>query len=200
MLNRRVMCALIWVPSPRCSRPPDSACRSSAAAAVVIGLRANATAIAVPSSTRSVAVAASASPMNGSCLTSLSQNPSNLPASARWAAARTSTWPSSAAPLSSRTSEQLEDRGVGLTAALAHGLQPVADAVVAHVVHQRRHQPRAGAAERMAERDRAAVGVERLGVGAEVVQPGQRHRGEGLVDLERADLLDREPRLRQRLL
>src|SRR3954465_13613303 len=158
MLNRRGSGPLIWVPSPRCSRPPDSACRSSAAAAVVIGLRANATAIAVPSSTPPVAVAASASPMNGSCLTSLSQNPSKPPASARSAAARTSTGPSSAAPLSSRTSEQLEDRGVGLTAALAHGLQPVADAVVAHVVHQGGHQPRAGAAQRVAQRDGAAVG------------------------------------------
>ena len=31
--------------------------------------------------------------------------------------------------------EQFEDGGVGLAAALAHGLQAVADAVVAHVVH-----------------------------------------------------------------
>ena len=57
--------------------------------------------------------------------------------------------------------EQLEDRRVGLAAALAHRLQAVADAVVAHVVHQRRHQPGAAAAERVAERDRPAVQVER---------------------------------------
>ena len=88
--------------------------------------------------------------------------------------------------------DQLEDRGVGLAAALAHRLQAVADAVVAHVVEQRRRQPRARRAERVAERDRAAVGVEPAGVGAGLVQPRERHRGERLADLERADVVDRE--------
>jgi hypothetical protein len=82
----------------------------------------------------------------------------------------------------------LEDGGVGLAAALAHGLQAVADAVVAHVVDQRRHQAGAAAAERVAERDRAAVGVELRRVGADLGEPGERDRGERLVDLERADV------------
>src|SRR6201996_7689751 len=87
-------------------------------------------------------------------------------------------------------SEQLEHGGVGLAAALAHGLQPVPDAVVTHVVHQRGHQPGAAATERVTERDRAAVGVQHLGVGTGLGQPGQRDRGERLVDLEGADLVD----------
>ncbi|MCO5556213.1 hypothetical protein L7F22_009759 [Adiantum nelumboides] len=103
-----------------------------------------------------------------------------------------------------RAAEELEDGGVGLAAALAHGLQAVADAVVAHVVHERGHDPGAGAAERVAERDRAAVRVEPGGDVAVVVgdvgQPGQRHRGEGLVDLERADLVQRQAGALQRLL
>src|ERR1700722_17168016 len=95
--------------------------------------------------------------------------------------------------------EQFEDRRVGLAAAFAHGLQAVADAVVAHVVHQRGHQPGAAAAERVPDRDRAAVDVQRLGVGVELGQPGQRHRRERLVDLERADLVDPQPALGQGL-
>src|SRR5674536_226063 len=63
-------------------------------------------------------------------------------------------------------SEQLENGGVRHTAAFAHGLQSVANAVLPHVVDQRGHQPGAGAAERVAECDRAAVRVHRLHVGA----------------------------------
>src|SRR4051812_10738000 len=47
--------------------------------------------------------------------------------------------------------EELQDGGVGLAAALAHGLQPVADAVVAHVVHQRRHDPGTRTTQRVAQ-------------------------------------------------
>src|ERR1700744_328597 len=96
-------------------------------------------------------------------------------------------------------SEQLEHGGVGLAAALAHGLQPVPDAVCTHVVHERGHQPGAAATERVTERDRAAVGVQHLGVGTGLGQPGQRDRGERLVDLERPDLVDREAAAVQRL-
>ena len=53
-----------------------NAVNGAVSTAVVMGLRAKATAIAEPSSTRSVAVAARARPRNGSCLTSLSQKPS----------------------------------------------------------------------------------------------------------------------------
>ena len=49
MLNRRRMWALIWEPRPRTKRPELNDCRSFATMARVIGLRANATATAVPS-------------------------------------------------------------------------------------------------------------------------------------------------------
>src|ERR1700742_2312167 len=104
-----------------------------------------------------------------------------------------------AAPCCALLSEQFENRRVGLPAALAHGLQAVADAVVAHVVHQGGHQPGAAAAQWVTERDRTAGGVECLGVGAGLGQPVQRDRGERLVDLEGPDLVDRQPAAVQRL-
>ena len=74
--NRRVMCGLIWLPRPRTNRPPEAACRSHAVWASVIGLRANATAIDVIRSTRSVLCAASSSGRNGSWLVSAVITPS----------------------------------------------------------------------------------------------------------------------------
>jgi len=44
----------------------------------------------------------------------------------------------------------------------------------------------------VAQRDRATIGVQLLLVGAEVLEPSQRHRRERLVDLEDADLVDRQ--------
>jgi hypothetical protein len=76
MENRRVMWALIWLPSPRMKRPSDAACRSHDVWARVMGLRAKATAMAVPRSTRSVPCAASNSGRNGSWLVSAYQIPS----------------------------------------------------------------------------------------------------------------------------
>ena len=55
--------------------------------------------------------------------------------------------------------DPLDDRGVGQAAALAHRLQAVAAAGALELVEQRRHQLRARRAERVAERDRAAVDV-----------------------------------------
>jgi hypothetical protein len=75
MPNRLVMCGLIWDPRPSSSRPRDSSCTSFAWTAMDIGLRANATAIAVPSSMVSVATAASPRARNGSCLISLVHTP-----------------------------------------------------------------------------------------------------------------------------
>ena len=74
--KRLVMCALIWEPSPRMKRPFERSWRSLASMARFMGLRANATAIPVPSSIRSVAVAATASGRKGSCAVSADQMPS----------------------------------------------------------------------------------------------------------------------------
>ena len=56
--------------------------------------------------------------------------------------------------------EALDDGGVGHAAALAHRLQAVAAAGALELVEQRGHQPGAGAAERVAEGDGAAVDVD----------------------------------------
>ena len=76
MLNRRWTWALIWEPSPRRKRPELKDCRSLATMATVIGLRANATATAVPSVSVRDWPAASKSGRNGSRLTSVVQTPS----------------------------------------------------------------------------------------------------------------------------
>src|ERR1700738_4013820 len=78
------------------------------------------------------------------------------------------------------SSQQLEDGGVGLATALAHGLQAVANSLVPHVVQHRGHDAGPGSAQRVAQRDGTAVGVELLLVGADVLQPCERHRRERL--------------------
>ena len=50
------MCGLIWLPSPSVNRPCDATCRSLATTASVIGVRANAMATPVDTSSRSVAL------------------------------------------------------------------------------------------------------------------------------------------------
>src|SRR6516164_7834641 len=55
-----------------------------------------------------------------------------------------------------------DDGDVGLPAAFTHGLQPVPAPGTLQFVQQRGHQPSAGAADRMAEGDGSAVGVDPL--------------------------------------
>jgi hypothetical protein len=76
MENRRVMWGLIWLPRPRMKRPCDADWRSHAVWARVMGLRAKATAMAVPRSRLSVSWAASSRGRNGSWLVSATQTPS----------------------------------------------------------------------------------------------------------------------------
>ena len=81
--------------------------------------------------------------------------------------------------------------------------QAVADlGVLAERPGQVDHQPHAGAGQRVAEGDRAAVRVDPRIVGGhpEVVEEGQHLDGERLVDLEGADVVDAQPGLGQRLL
>ena len=74
--NRFSMCGLIWLPRPRMKRPFVYSWRSLPMVAVDIGLRANATAMPVPSSMRSVSSAASVIGRNGSWLVSAVKTPS----------------------------------------------------------------------------------------------------------------------------
>src|SRR5882724_13719010 len=86
-------------------------------------------------------------------------------------------------PLAIRLLKSFHDRHIRHAAAFAHGLQAVALVALLERVDQRGHQLGAGAAKRMAERDRAAIDVEPFGVRARGLQPRYRHRGKGLVDL-----------------
>ena len=56
-------------------------------------------------------------------------------------------------------------------------------------------EPRARHAQRMAERDGAAMGIDLLGIvgEAELAQAGERLRGEGLVELDHIEVADLEP-------
>src|SRR5690606_33452869 len=104
------------------------------------------------------------------------------PAAVRAAGRHWPSWPPSG--------EAFDDRDVGHAPALAHGLQAVALATVAQRMDERGHELGAGAAERVAERDRPAVDVEPVHVGAEALHPGERHGREGLVDLVEVDVLE----------
>ena len=84
--NRRSLCARTCVPSPSTNRPPEFTFRSQPILATIIGLRGKEIATEVASCTRSVAIAASASGMNGSCASSGQVSPSIPSASARAAA------------------------------------------------------------------------------------------------------------------
>ena len=71
-----------------------------------------------------------------------------------------------------------------------------------HLLRRREREPRARHAERMAERDGAAVRVDVLGVvrQPELAQAGQRLRGERLVQLDHVEVADLEPEPRHQLL
>src|SRR5579862_302947 len=95
-------------------------------------------------------------------------------------------------------SQPLDDGDVRLSAALAHGLQTVACAAPLELVQQRRHEARAGRAERVAEGDAAAVHVDAREVRVELALPGEHHGGERLVDLDQVDVGEPESALLER--
>src|SRR5215472_3453069 len=97
-------------------------------------------------------------------------------------------------------SEALDDRGVGLAAALTHGLQTITATRALKLVQQLGGQHRTRRAERMAERDGAAVRVGLLKGRTGVRRPGDEPRRERLVDLAQIDLVYLEAGSGQRLL
>ena len=74
----------------------------------------------------------------------------------------------------------------------AHRRDPVAAAAAAELVQEGGREAGAGAAERVAEGDRAAVDVEALLVDPELADAGEDLGGEGLVELDQVDLVEPE--------
>src|SRR6516162_4819793 len=95
--------------------------------------------------------------------------------------------------------QALDDGGVGHAAALAHRLQAVPAAALFERVDQRGHEAGAAGAERVADRDGAAVDVGLCQIRAGVVGPRHHDGRERLVHLEQVDVVQRQPGTLQHL-
>src|SRR6185437_8288281 len=84
--------------------------------------------------------------------------------------------------------QALDDGGDALADADAHRRQAVAPAAPLQLVEQRRHQPRAGAAEWMAERDGAAIDVDLRRVQFQLADALERLRGERLIQFDEVEI------------
>src|SRR5919204_52230 len=96
-------------------------------------------------------------------------------------------------------SDPLDDRRDPLPAADAERGEAVALLTLAQLVHQRQREARAGCAERMAQRDRAAIHVRALAIEPEVLLHREVLRREGLVDLDEVHVGHLETRPLERL-
>src|SRR5439155_26666166 len=85
-------------------------------------------------------------------------------------------------------SYEFYDATLTRTDANAQRGEPMAHVAAPHLVHERRQDARAGAAERVPERDRAAVHVGGLMREPQFAHDGQRLHGEGLVEFDQADV------------
>src|SRR5882672_1550776 len=96
------------------------------------------------------------------------------------------------------SSNTLERQRHALADADAHGGERAPAAARLQPVQRGERDARPRHAERMAERDRAAMGIDVLGIvgDAELAQAREPLRGEGLVDLDQVEVadLDAEPR------
>src|SRR5262245_34919812 len=92
-----------------------------------------------------------------------------------------------------RSLDALDQRARAEPAAATHRHE--ADLLVGalELVQQRRDQAGAGRAERVPERDRAAVHIDAVHVGLQLAPPGRDDRREGLVDLDQIDVVDLHP-------
>ena len=87
-------------------------------------------------------------------------------------------------------SDGFEDGGQTLADADAEGGDAVLAAAAAQLADEGAGEAGAGAAERVAEGDRAAVDVEALLLDPQLAGAGEDLRGEGLVQLDQVDLVD----------
>src|SRR5437867_8145847 len=101
-------------------------------------------------------------------------------------------WPPGRCP---RKSSDVDQERVALAAAGADRGEAETAAVAAQVVHHRAEDPAAARADRMPERDGAAVDVRGLRVGAEHREGVERDGAERLVDLDAFHVADRLARL-----
>src|SRR6185295_17165263 len=99
---------------------------------------------------------------------------------------------------SRRRSDALEDSRRALAGADAHRHHAVLEVLAAQRVDDGRRADRPGRAERMAERDRAADRIDLRRVEADGVDDRERLRGERLVELDPADVVQLQPRVRER--
>ncbi len=94
----------------------------------------------------------------------------------------------------SRQADALENSGGAHAAADAHGHHTVARLAALEFAQDRGRELGAGAAERMAESDGAAIGIDARGIEAGQLNHGKRLRGEGFVQLDHVDLIERRGR------
>src|SRR4051794_35592402 len=95
--------------------------------------------------------------------------------------------------------DSFEDGGEALADADAEGGDPVLAAAAAQLAAEGAGEAGAGAAERVAEGDRAAVDVEPLFVDPELTGAGEDLGGERLVDLDQVDVVEREAGVGERV-
>src|SRR6185437_14836070 len=116
---------------------------------------------------------------------------------------------SAARPLSSgvtsapsRVAHALEDRGDALADADAHGDQRVAPAAPMKLADGGEREPCARGAQRMADGDGAAIGIDPVigEVDLEQLEAAEHLARKGLVELDHVDVFEREPGARQCLL
>src|SRR5436305_10142880 len=100
----------------------------------------------------------------------------------------------------STLARDVDDDRVALSSTRADGRAALPSAASAQLQHERAQDARARRADRVAERHGAAVDVDLVLVYAEHPDRVQGHRGEGLVDLPKVDVVGARTRLLQRLL
>src|SRR6185437_58030 len=109
-----------------------------------------------------------------------------IPATDVWGKRRRFPWGKSATLLSSFSGNSFDCERHTLPDADAHGGKPELAAVFFQAMRRGQRQPRTRHAERMAERDRAAMRIDlfRIVGEAELAQAGERLRGKGFVELD----------------
>src|SRR4029077_9443576 len=93
----------------------------------------------------------------------------------------------------------LEQRGLALAYSDTECRQPISAAATAKLAQQDHAEASAGHAERMTERDRAAIHVHLLRIQAQLADHDEALRGKRLIQLDEAELQTLDPGTRQRL-